>query len=161
MEFSVTFFLESMIEIELLSVAQQTIQALQNCSINKITWITKAIYTKFLFLFWTFSMQCMISSTYLLHPTLYKKIRFFVDNNISLKCPAFKDACFKIVYLSSAKIITYFLGCKKGCKIFYSMQKLSLAIHKVSEAYLIIFSKSSRNQSLYEKMSLDKEGKNF
>ena len=40
------------------------------------------------------------------------------------------------------------------------MQKFSLNIQKIFEGYQINFSKSSRNQSLYEKMSLDKEGKN-
>ena len=31
---------------------------------------------------------------------------------------------------------------------------------KISEGYHVIFLKSSRDQSLYEKISLDKEGKN-
>ena len=40
------------------------------------------------------------------------------------------------------------------------MQKFSLTMQKFFEGYQINFSKSSRNQSLYEKMSLEKEGKN-
>ena len=37
------------------------------------------------------------------------------------------------------------------------MQKFSITMQKISEGYLMIFSKSSRNQSFYEKVTLDKD----
>ena len=40
------------------------------------------------------------------------------------------------------------------------MQKFSLNMQKNFEDYYITFSKSSRNQSFYEKLSSNKEGKN-
>ena len=40
------------------------------------------------------------------------------------------------------------------------MQKFSLTMQKFFEGFLMNFQKSSRNQSLYEKMCLEKEVKN-